>query len=156
MAQRQTAEQAEHDLVIEAAAEQFATSAKYAIYTNPGSERRTGIGRHYPDILVMEKGTTRVRYIIEVETIDTIESSELGHWRELAGLGPPLYLVVPQVSLSFAQQLCRAGNVRCRFGYYHRASDGRLRVVLLREGGPPSQQSDLRAKFAALRQREGR
>jgi hypothetical protein len=132
MAQRQTEEQTQHDLVIQAAADQFASSARYAIHSNPGNEKHAGIGQVFPDILVTDRGSATVRYVIEVETIGSIEGSELGHWRQLAGLGPPLYLVVPRVSLPVAKQLCAAGGIKCRFGYYQRDESGRLAVVLMK------------------------
>jgi hypothetical protein len=159
MAQRQTDEQAEHDLVIQAAADQFASSAKYAIHTNPGIEKRAGLGHQYPDIVVTEKGSANVRFVIEVETMNTIEASEVSHWHALAGLGPPLYLVVPHLSLPIAEQLCAKAGIKCRFGYFHKDDMGRLRVVLKKDTVPQStaaKQADLRARFAAMCDRQDR
>ncbi len=135
MAARTEEEQTEHDLVIEATVEQFANSAKYVILPNPGTEKNVAVGHQYPDIVVTEKGSAKVRLVIEVETTDTVGDQELTHWRALSGLGPPLYLLVPYTATLDAERLCAEGGVKCHHGYYHKDEMGRFKVVLKRESG---------------------
>jgi metallophosphoesterase superfamily enzyme len=135
MAQRQDDEQLEHDLVIQAAAEQFAGSAKYLIHTNPGTEKNSAVGHQHPDIIVTERGSSKVRFIIEVETINSVDASEVNHWRTLSGLGPPLYLVTPHLAMPVAQRLCSGAGIKCHHGYYLKDELGWLKVVLKKE--PP-------------------
>ena len=120
MAARTEEEQTEHDLVIEATVEQFANSAKYVILPNPGTEKNVAVGHQYPDIVVTERGSAKVRLVIEVETTDTVGDQELGHWRALAGLGPPLYLLVPYTATADAERLCGEAGIKCHHGYYHK------------------------------------
>jgi hypothetical protein len=80
MAARTEEEQTEHDLVIEAAVEQFANSAKFRLQANPGTEMNVAVGHQYPDIVVTERGSSKVRFLIEVETTDTVGDQEVNHW----------------------------------------------------------------------------
>jgi len=136
MAARQEEEQTEHDLVIEATVEQFANSAKYVILPNPGTERNAAVGHQYPDIVVTERGSAKVRLVIEVETTDTVGEQELAHWRALAGLGPPLYLLTPYAATPDAERLCATAGIKCHHGYYHKDEMGRFKIVLRKEPGP--------------------
>ena len=136
MAARTEEEQTEHDLVIEATVEQFAKSAKYVILPNPGTEMNVAVGHQYPDIVVTERGSAKVRLVIEVETTDTVGDQELGHWRALASLGPPLYLLVPYTATPDAERLCAGGGIKCHHGYYHKDELGRFKVVLKKESAP--------------------
>jgi hypothetical protein len=131
--QRLPAEQFEHDLVIQAAADQFAASAKYTIHTNPGNEKTAGVGGQYPDIVVTEKGSGKVKFILEVETAGSLDVSEVKQWREFAKLGPPLYLLVPYRVLPVAERLCGVGAVKCHYGYYTQDEHGRVKIVLKKE-----------------------
>jgi len=140
MAVRQEEEQTEHDLVIEATVEQFASSAKYVIHPNPGTEKNVALGHQHPDIIVTERGSAKVRLVIEVETNNTVGTQELNHWRALAGLGPPLYLLTPYVALPTAERLCAVAGIKCHHGYYVKDEMGRFKVVLKRETAPPPTQ----------------
>jgi len=133
MAARTEEEQTEHDLVIEAAVEQFASSAKFRLQTNPGTEMNVTVGRQYPDIVVTEKGSSKVRFVIEVETTDTVGDQELGHWRALAGLGPPLYMLTPYAATADAERLCLTAGIKCHHGYYHKDEIGRFKIVLKKD-----------------------
>jgi hypothetical protein len=135
MAARTEEEQTEHDLVIEAAAEQFAGSARYLIHQNPGTEQNVAVGHQYPDIVVTERGSTKVRLVIEVETTDTVGDQELTHWRALSALGPPLYLLTPYAATADAERLTAEAGIKCHHGYYHKDELGRFRVVLQKETG---------------------
>ena len=133
MAARTEEEQTEHDLVIEAAVEQFANSAKYLILRNPGTEKNVAVGHQYPDIVVTERGSAKVKLVIEVETTDTIGDQELGHWRALAGLGSPLYLLTPYTATVDAERLTEEAGIKCHHGYYLRDELGRFKVVLKKD-----------------------
>jgi hypothetical protein len=135
MAARTAEEQTEHDLVIEATVEQFANSAKYVILPNPGTEKNVAVGHQYPDIVVTERGSAKVRLVVEVETTDTVGDQELNHWRALATLGPPLYLMVPYTATADAERLCAGAGIRCHHGYYRKDEMGRFKVVLKKEPG---------------------
>jgi hypothetical protein len=138
MSQRPAEEQFEHDLVVQAAAAQFAGSAKYVIHANPGNEKNAAVGHQHPDIIVTERGSTRVRFIIEVETTNSVEAQEVNHWRTLAGLGPPMYLVTPHLAMPAAQRLCAAAGIKCHFGYYLKDELGRLKIVLKKDPALPA------------------
>jgi len=136
MAARTPEEQTQHDLVIEAAVAQFANSAKYTMHANPGTEMNVAVGHQYPDIVVTERGSTKVRLVVEVETTDTVGSQEVTHWRTLAGLGPPLYLLTPYAVTPDAERLCAEGGVKCHHGYYTEDEMGRFRIVLNKDASP--------------------
>jgi hypothetical protein len=133
VAARPEEEQTEHDLVIEATIEQFANSAKYTILPNPGTEKNVAVGHQYPDIVVTERGSAKVRLIIEVETTDTVGDQEVGHWRALSALGPPLYLLTPYAATADAELLCAKGGIKCHHGYYHKDELGRFKIVLRKD-----------------------
>ena len=133
MAARTEEEQTEHDLVIEAAVEQFANSAKFQLQANPGTEMNVAVGRQYPDIVVTQKGSSKVRFVIEVETTDTVGDQELGHWRALAGLGPPLYMLTPYAAVADAERLCLTAGIKCHHGYYHKDEMGRFKISLKKD-----------------------
>ncbi len=136
MAARTEEEQTEHDLVIEAAVEQFANSTKYLLHANPGTELNIAVGRQYPDIVVTERGSSKVRFVIEVETTDTIGDQELPHWRALSVLGPPLYMLTPYAATADAERLCTDAGIKCHHGYYMRDELGRFKLVLKKETAP--------------------
>ena len=133
MEQREPTEQFEHDLVIQAAANQFAASVKYNIYTNAGTERKVAVSGKYPDIVVTEKGSGKVRYVIEVETANSVDVTESTQWREFAKLGPPLHLLVPQRVLPVAEELCSRASIKCHCGYYHQDERGRFKITLKKD-----------------------
>ncbi|MBM3314500.1 hypothetical protein FJY71_01475 [candidate division WOR-3 bacterium] len=133
MEDRQPAEQFEHDLVVQAAAEQFGNSVRYDIHANPGTERNAGVAGRCPDIVVTDKGTGKVKFVIEVETVGSVNDAEVKQWRELAGLGPPLFLLVPWRVLPIAERLCGTYGVKCHFGHYLQDDQGRFKIVLKRD-----------------------
>jgi len=136
MAARTPEEQTQHDLAIEAAVGQFASSAKYTIHANPGTEKNVAVGHQYPDIIVTERGSAKVRLVVEVETTDTVGSQELEHWRALSGLGSPLYLLTPYAVTPDAERLCAEGGIKCHHGYYVEDELGRFKIVLQKDSAP--------------------
>ena len=141
VAARTDEEQTEHDLVIEATVEHFANSTKYVLLPNYGTEKNVAVGHQYPDIVVTERGSTKVRLVIEVETTDTVGDQEFDHWRALAGLGPPLYLLVPYTVTADAERLTAEAGIKCHHGYYHEDEMGRFKIVLQKESGPHANNS---------------
>ena len=138
MAARIEEEQTEHDLVIEAALEQFAGSAKYALHANPGTEQNVAVGHQYPDIVVTERGSSKVRFLIEVETTGTVGDQELNHWRALSMLGPPFYMLTPYAATADAARLCTNAGIKCHNGFYVKDELGRFKVVLKKDSASPS------------------
>ena len=136
MAARTPEEQTQHDLAIEAAVGQFASSAKYTVHANPGTEKNVAVGHQYPDIIVTEKGSAKVRLVVEVETTDTVGSQELEHWRTLSRLGSPLYLLTPYTVTPAAERLCAEGGIKCHHGYYLEDELGRFKIVLQKDSAP--------------------
>jgi hypothetical protein len=106
------------------------------ILPNPGTEKNVAVGHQYPDIVVTERGSAKVRLVIEVETTDTVGDQELDHWRTLAGLGPPLYLLVPYTATADAERLCAEAGIKCHHGHYRKDELGRFKVILKKESGP--------------------
>jgi hypothetical protein len=144
VAARTEEEQLEHDLVIEAAVEQFTNSARYTLHANPGTEKNVAVGHQYPDIIAAERGSSKVRCIIEVETTDTVGDQELPHWRALSTLGPPLYLLTPYAATADAERLTTEAGIKCHHGYYHKDEMGRFKVILKKETGTHSQHAPAR------------
>lgn len=144
MAARPEEEQTEHDLVIEATVEQLGGSARYTLHANPGTEKNVAVGHQYPDIIVTERGSSKVKCVIEVETMDTVGDQELPHWRVLSTLGPPLYLLTPYAATADAERLTAEAGIKCHHGYYHKDELGRFLVVLKKETGTHSARAPTR------------
>lgn len=108
-----------HDKVI-AEAVNILNLSQFDIYTNPGQEKNAGINDNYPDIIMTEKGTNTVKFIIEVETADSITQDEaVSQWKKYATeIDSTFYLLVPTSSLSKANELCKKNGVNVRFAYY--------------------------------------
>jgi len=133
MASRTPEEQTQHDLAIEAAVEQFASSAKYLLHANPGTDKNVAVGHQYPDIVVTDRGSSKVRFVMEVETTDTVGDQELNHWRQLASLGPSLYLLTPYAVTADAERLCAVAGIKCHHAYYIEDEHGRFKIVLMKD-----------------------
>jgi len=129
MDERPLPEQLEHDLIVKAAAQKFADSEKYTIHINPGSEQNAKVGGEYPDIVVTARGTGSVKFIIEVETVSSVDSSELPQWLRFARLGMPFYLLVPYRVLPFARRMCEQAALVCHYGYYQEDERGQVRIA---------------------------
>lgn len=92
----------------------------FDIFTNPGQEKNAGIGDNYPDIVMTNKSTTKVRFILEVETEDSVSMEEAnGQWKKYSNeINATFYLVVPQQLLSKAVTLCQQAGINARFITY--------------------------------------
>jgi len=92
----------------------------FDIYANPGQEKNACIGNNYPDVILTEKGTTKVRFILEVETDASVTWEEAtSQWKKYAKeINATFYLVVPKELLSKAITLCRQAGVNVRYITY--------------------------------------
>lgn len=92
----------------------------FDIYTNPGQEKNAGIGDNYPDVIMTEKGTTNVRFILEVETEASVTWEEaINQWKKYSTeINATFYLVVPQQLLNKAIILCQQAGINVRFASY--------------------------------------
>ncbi|MDH7912592.1 hypothetical protein [Winogradskyella sp. SYSU M77433] len=108
-----------HDNVINSA-RRFLNTTDYDIYTNPSSQKNAGIGDLYPDIVMTVKGKTTVKFIIEVETADSINLYEAtNQWKKYAtNIQASFYILVPLNLKVKADQLCKQVGISVRFGTY--------------------------------------
>lgn len=119
MAERDFISRALHDRVISAAVKTL-NNVDFDIYTNPGSTKNAAIRDNYPDIILTEKGTTTVKFIIEVETRESVNDTEAeNQWRKYAEeIDATFYLLVPDDSLSRAESICRRRGINVRFATF--------------------------------------
>lgn len=105
-----------HDRVIQVAASNLTRTNNYRVYTNPGSQHNTRIGNQYPDIILTPPNTNNVQFIIEVETIDSVNANEaISQWKIYANLGGTFYLLVPQESRILAGNICKQYGIHAKF-----------------------------------------
>ena len=133
MNERELTEQIKHDLAIKAVAQQLGASRSYTVHVNPGAECNVKVGGEYPDIVVTERGSGTVKYVMEVETISSVGPSEVEQWKRFAAIGVRFYLLVPYRMQRIVRQLWQSNHVNCRFGYYTEDESGRFRIVLKKE-----------------------
>lgn len=93
---------------------------KYDVYTNPNQEKNAGIGENYPDVILTEKGGTTVKFIMEVETVESVTSEEsLKQWKKyFTEINATFYLVVPVTLLNKAKELCQKEDINARYTTY--------------------------------------
>lgn len=108
-----------HDRVVKEIVSHL-NQTKYDIYTNPGQEKNAGIGDNYPDVIMTEKDTKTVKFILEVEVADTITQEEADRqWKKYATeINASFYIVVPIQSLNKAKELCQKNNINARFATF--------------------------------------
>ena len=108
-----------HDAVIKQIIPRL-NKEKYDIYTNPGQEKNAGIGDNYPDVILTLKGEKTVRFIMEVETEDTVTLVEaVSQWKKyVTEINATFYLVVPTSMLPKAKILCQQNGINARFTTY--------------------------------------
>lgn len=97
----------------------------YDIYTNPGQEKNAGIGDNYPDVIMTEKGTKTVKFILEIEVAESITQEEaIRQWKKYAiEINASFYIVVPLQSLNKAKELCQMNNIKARFATFQIKND---------------------------------
>ena len=92
----------------------------FDIYINPGQEKNAGIGDNYPDVVMTEKGRNTVKFILEVETEDSVTKDEaINQWKKYTSeINATFYLVVPAALLNKAKELCQRENINSRYATY--------------------------------------
>ena len=60
-----------HDVVIQQIVSHL-NQRDYDVYTNPGQEKNAGINNNYPDVVMTEKNGLTVKFILEIETTESI------------------------------------------------------------------------------------
>lgn len=118
MATRNPLSQNQHDRVIQTAYSNL-DKKKHDVYVNLGQQKLTSVSGQYPDIIITEKNDNNVKWIIEVETEDSITQSEAaGQWLEYSKLGGTFYLLVPKSGRNLAEKICIQNSIKARFGTY--------------------------------------
>lgn len=64
------------------------------VKVNIDEEKSNEFKGHYPDLILINHGL--VMAIMEVETESTVTSEKAGEWKEIAGLGAKLIVMVPR------------------------------------------------------------
>lgn len=108
-----------HDSVVQDIVS-YLNTVMYDVYINPGQEKNAGIGDNYPDVILTKKNETTVRFIMEVETADSVSTDEaIGQWKKYTKeISATFYLVVPDSSLRKAKDLCQREGINARFVTY--------------------------------------
>ena len=119
MAQRTTESTNLHDRVIREI-RYVLNQKEYDIHLNPVQEKNAGIAGNYPDVIMTIKGTPNVKFILEVETADSITKEEAeGQWKKYANeIKATFYIVVPEAFAFRAKQLCQQAGVNARFATF--------------------------------------
>ncbi len=129
MAQRDVQNAALHDRVI-AEAVKVLNQKDFDIYTNPGSEKNAWIGDNYPDIIMTQKGTSDIKFIIEVETSDSVNMHEAEtQWKKYANeIKTTFYLLVPESFAFKAKQLAGQVGINVRFATFDALPSGQINI----------------------------
>jgi hypothetical protein len=109
--------QNEHDNVIQAAYNNL-DKVNYRVYTNPNQQKNTSINGHYPDIIITAANENTAKFVIEVETSESVNNIEVQQWKTYSHLGGTFYLLVPYSSKALAELLCLQNGIKARFGTY--------------------------------------
>lgn len=105
-----------HDKVVRDIVSHLNTET-YDVYINPGQEKNAWIGDNFPDVILAEKNGTTVKFIMEVETEESVSQEEaLRQWKKyVSEINATFYLVVPVSSLKRAKELCQREGINARF-----------------------------------------
>lgn len=119
MAYRDYNSQSLHDRVISFAVGRL-DQINHDVYSNPGSYKNAGVGDKYPDIIITGKGSNTIKFIIEVETADSINLTEAtNQWKKYANeINASFYLLVPSAYRQAAINLCKQVGISARFGTF--------------------------------------
>jgi hypothetical protein len=129
MASRIVSSQSEHDKVIHAAYDEL-DKVNHDVYINPGQSNKTSVAGYYPDIIITNKGENSVKFIIEVETSDSINQNEVSQWQNFSTkISGTFYLLVPFDCKNIAEILCRQNGIKARFGTYKKDSSGSINSI---------------------------
>ena len=127
MAQRESNMAGLHDRVVQEI-KNVLNQRDYHIITNPGQEKNANIAGNYPDVIMAIRGTKQVKFILEVETSDSVTKEEAeGQWRKYANeIRATFYIVVPEGSAYRAKQLCQQMGINARFATYDVGLTGKI------------------------------
>jgi hypothetical protein len=127
MAARDLKSQNLHDKVIQLAYEQL-DKLQHDVYINPDGQRNAWIGDNIPDIIITEKGSMTPKFIIEVETLDTVNIEEAtSQWKKYSTeIKSSFYLLVPLSQKENVINLCKQVDIIARFGTYQTDSFGNV------------------------------
>lgn len=108
-----------HDQVIQSMPDMHKN--KFQVFLNPGDEKNISICNNlYPDCIIKENDA--IKYVLEVETKETLLPSKIPSWEEIlrcaASLGAEFYLVVPIGNARDAISLCESHGCKYKFGVY--------------------------------------
>lgn len=108
-----------HDVVIQQIVSHL-NQRDYDVYTNPGQEKNAGINNNYPDVVMTEKNGLTVKFILEIETAESVTEIEAEQqWKKYADeIKASFYIVVPDGMVAKAKELCVKYNVNARFASY--------------------------------------
>lgn len=92
----------------------------FDVYTNPGQEKNAGINNNYPDVVMTEKNAKTVKFILEIETAETVTEIEASQqWKKYADeINASFWIVVPVGYVSRAKQYCVKYGVNARFASF--------------------------------------
>ena len=127
MAQRESSMAGLHDKVVQEI-KKVLNQRDFDIYLNPGSEKTAGINGNYPDVIMTPKNDKTVKFILEIETSDSVTKEEAeGQWKKYADeIKATFYIVVPESAAFRAKQLCQQTGVNARFATYDVAPTGKI------------------------------
>ena len=119
MAQRESNMAGLHDRVVREIKKTL-NQRDFDIYLNPGSEKTAGINGNYPDVIMTPKNNKTVKFILEIETSDSVNREEAeSQWKKYANeIRATFYIVVPEGALAKAKQLCQQIGINARFATY--------------------------------------
>lgn len=113
-----------HDRVIEVAGNNLWS---YNVYKNPGTQKLFGIGNLYPDIILTNKQSNVIEFIIEVETESSITPQEaVTQWSLYSKLPGSFYILVPYQLIEPAKRLCQQYSIQATVGAFYQEPNGRI------------------------------
>lgn len=127
MAQREINMAGLHDRVVREI-KNVLDQKNYDVILNPGQEKNAGIVGNYPDVIMAIKGTRQVRFILEIETADSVTKEEAeGQWKKYANeIRATFYIVVPEGALARAKSFCQLVGINARFATYAFDANGKI------------------------------
>jgi len=88
-----SSEQFLHDFIIGEVKKRYSVAYK-EIHINPGEEKNFEVKGQYPDVVF--GGYGQITRLVEVETEGSIKEESVQRWKEMAGLGIQLTILVPK------------------------------------------------------------
>lgn len=129
MATRQPQIQRLHDKVIEFVRDHL-SQTKYDVYINPGSSQNWSVKGEFPDILITSKENKQIKFVVEIETTDSITPEEArNQWKAYVELPGVFYILVPRESLPLAKQIIAGQGIQAKLGYYETGRNGEVTNV---------------------------